>query len=113
MSDQSGISAAFEAFRDHATNHAAAWMSLVRDLGTASALEAKTHQLAYLAVLAALQRVNGVPFHVAAALEAGASRDEIISAILVGLPAAGHGVTEVLPAAIAVLDAAPPGSGSE
>jgi len=28
----------------------------------------------------------------------------VISAILVGLPAAGHGVTQVLPAAIAAYD---------
>jgi len=30
---------------------------------------------------------------------------EVISAILVGLPAAGHGVTQVLPAAITAYDA--------
>jgi hypothetical protein len=36
---------------------------------------------------------------------AGASRNEIISAILVGLPAAGLGVIQVLPAAIAAFDA--------
>ncbi|MCL5046019.1 MAG: carboxymuconolactone decarboxylase family protein, partial [Actinobacteria bacterium] len=29
---------------------------------------------------------------------------EVISAILVGLPAVGHGVTQVLPAAIAAYD---------
>jgi hypothetical protein len=29
----------------------------------------------------------------------------VISAILIGLPAAGHGVTQVLPAAIAAYDA--------
>ena len=40
------------------------------------------------------------PFHVKMAKKAGASRDEVISAILVGLPAAGHIVTEVLPVAI-------------
>jgi alkylhydroperoxidase/carboxymuconolactone decarboxylase family protein YurZ len=41
---------------------------------------------------------------VAAAREAGATREEVISAILVGLPAAGHSVTQVLPAAIAAYD---------
>jgi hypothetical protein len=35
----------------------------------------------------------------------GASREEVVSAILIGLPAAGHGVTQVLPAAIAAYDA--------
>ena len=110
MSNQPQISAAFEAFRTEAPDHAAAWMRLVQDLGAASALDDKTLQLAYLAVLAALQRTNGVPFHVASAVRAGASREEVISAILVGLPAAGHGVTEVLPEAVEALNAMPDGS---
>jgi alkylhydroperoxidase/carboxymuconolactone decarboxylase family protein YurZ len=48
--------------------------------------------------------VNGIPFHVKKAREAGAYREEIISAVLVGLPAAGHAVTESLPAAIEAFD---------
>ena len=62
-------------------------------------------ELAYLAVLAVLGMESGVPFHVQAAKDAGASREEVISAVLVGLPAAGHGVTQVLPAALAAYDA--------
>jgi hypothetical protein len=46
------------------------------------------------------------PFHVQVARDSGACRDEVVSAILVGLPAAGLGVTQVLPAAIAAYDAA-------
>ena len=38
------------------------------------------------------------------AKQQGASRNEVISAILVGLPAAGHGVTQVLPAALAAYE---------
>jgi hypothetical protein len=34
------------------------------------------------------------------AKQAGASQDEVISALLEGLPAAGHGITQSLPAAI-------------
>ena len=78
---------------------------MVQSLASASALDKKTSTLAYLAVLAALRLESGVPFHVRAAKEVGASREEVISAILVGLPAAGHGVTQVLPAAIAAYDA--------
>jgi alkylhydroperoxidase/carboxymuconolactone decarboxylase family protein YurZ len=48
---------------------------------------------------------SGIPFHVQTAKQLGASRAEVISAILVGLPAAGHSVTQVLPAAIAAYDA--------
>ncbi len=38
------------------------------------------------------------------AKQAGASLEEVISAILVGLPAAGQSVTQILPAAIAAYD---------
>jgi alkylhydroperoxidase/carboxymuconolactone decarboxylase family protein YurZ len=56
-------------------------------------------------VLAALRIESGVPFHVKSAKQAGASRAEIISAILIGLPAAGNVVTQVLPVALATYDA--------
>jgi alkylhydroperoxidase/carboxymuconolactone decarboxylase family protein YurZ len=98
------ISDAFQLFMKESPKHAQAWMTAVRSLGDASALDTKTHALAYLAVLAALRLESGVPFHVAHAKEAGASRDEVISAILVGLPAAGNLVTQALPAAIQAYD---------
>jgi alkylhydroperoxidase/carboxymuconolactone decarboxylase family protein YurZ len=105
MTDQpSGVSRAFQAFFDQAPKHSRAWMAVVRDLEGASSLDKKTATLAYLAVLAALRMESGVPFHTKLAREAGASRDEVISAVLVGLPAAGHGVTQVLPAAIQAYD---------
>jgi alkylhydroperoxidase/carboxymuconolactone decarboxylase family protein YurZ len=81
-------------------------MSAVQGLSAASALDPKTARLAYLSVLAALRLESGVPFHARLAREAGATRDEVISAILIGLPAAGLGVTQALPAALAVYDAA-------
>jgi len=98
------ISNAFKAFGEEAPNHAEAWMKVLQGLSNASALDHKTHNIAYLAVLAALGRVNGIPFHVKIAKKTGASRDEVISAILVGLPPAGHLVTEVLPTAIDAYD---------
>jgi alkylhydroperoxidase/carboxymuconolactone decarboxylase family protein YurZ len=55
-------------------------------------------------VLASLNRTSGIPFHVVGAKQAGASREEVISAILVGLPAAGHVVTQALPVAIKAHD---------
>lgn len=45
-----------------------------------------------------------MPFQVLFARQAGASRQEVISAILLGLPAADHVVTQVLPAAHAAYD---------
>jgi alkylhydroperoxidase/carboxymuconolactone decarboxylase family protein YurZ len=98
------ISRAFRAFMTEAPQHAQAWATAVQGLAAASALDAKTSALAYLAVLAALRLESGVPFHVKAARQAGASREEVISALLIGLPAAGNGVTACLPAAIGAFD---------
>jgi alkylhydroperoxidase/carboxymuconolactone decarboxylase family protein YurZ len=98
------MSDAFHIFMREAPNHAQAWMKAVRSLDEASALDKKTGSLAYLSVLAALGLESGIPFHVTLAKEAGASREEVISAILVGLPAAGNIVTRSLPAAIRTYD---------
>jgi len=106
MGNQSSlISNAFQTFMSEAPQHAQAWGAMVQGLANATALDDKTRELAYLAVLAALRIESGVPFHVQSAKKAGASREEVISAILVGLPAAGHVVTQVLPAAVAAYDA--------
>jgi alkylhydroperoxidase/carboxymuconolactone decarboxylase family protein YurZ len=88
-----------------APQHAQAWSAMTQALANASALDKKTSALAYLAVLAALRIESGVPFHAKAAKQAGASRAEVISAILIGLPATGNIVTQVLPAAMAAYDA--------
>ncbi len=101
---QNLMSDSFQAFMKESPKHAQAWMSAVQGLSRASALDRKTESLAYLAVLAALRLESGVPFHAVHAKEAGASREEVISAILVGLPAAGNAVTQVLPAALRAYD---------
>jgi alkylhydroperoxidase/carboxymuconolactone decarboxylase family protein YurZ len=102
---QPTVSNAFQTFMTNAPKHYQAWMTAIQGLDGASALDKKTEELAYLAVLAALRLESGVPFHIQSAKQAGATRDEVISAILVGLPAAGNGVTQVLPSALATYDA--------
>jgi alkylhydroperoxidase/carboxymuconolactone decarboxylase family protein YurZ len=101
-----GVSAAFEAFGRETPEHARAWMEATQALAAASALDEKTQHLAYLAVLAAVGAESGVPFHAALAKGAGASREEVASAVLVGLQPAGHRVTAALPGALAGYDAA-------
>jgi alkylhydroperoxidase/carboxymuconolactone decarboxylase family protein YurZ len=101
-----GVSPAFQVFLKEAPAHARAWLGATEALGAATALDAKTEHLAYLAVLAALRLVSGVPFHVGLAKQAGASRGEVIGAVLLGLPAAGNAVTESLPAALTAYDSA-------
>lgn len=99
------LSPAFRAFLKEAPRQAQAWMDAVGTLGAASALDEKCGHLAYLAVLAALRLESGVSFHVLLAKNAGASRAEVVSAILIGLPAAGNAVTQCLPVALAAYDA--------
>ncbi len=103
---QNGVSPAFQTFLTEAPRHADGWMKAVRGLDEASTLDKRTEALAYLAVLAALRLESGVPFHAARARLAGATRSEVVSAILVGLPAAGNGVVQSLPAALAAYDGA-------
>jgi len=105
MSPRPAPSPGFAAFTAEAPAHAAAWRQASTALAEASALDPKTQQLAYIAVLAALKLETAVPFHVGMAKKAGATRDEVISAVLVGLQPAGHGLTSCLPAALAAYDA--------
>jgi alkylhydroperoxidase/carboxymuconolactone decarboxylase family protein YurZ len=48
---------------------------------------------------------SGIPFHVAHAKALGATREEIVGAVLTGLPAAGLSVTQALPVALKTFDA--------
>jgi AhpD family alkylhydroperoxidase len=98
------VSNAFETFAKEAPEQQAAWMEAVQKLDKASALDKKTEELAYLAVMAVMRLESGLSFHVKMAKENGASREEIISAILVGLPAAGNCVIQSLPIALETFD---------
>ena len=99
------VSNAFQTFLSEAPDHAKAWMGAVQGLDAASALDKKTEELAYLAVMAAQRLTSGIPFHVGSAKAAGASRAEVIAAVLIGLPAVGNAVIESLPVALEAYDA--------
>jgi alkylhydroperoxidase/carboxymuconolactone decarboxylase family protein YurZ len=62
--NMSGVSNSFQAFLQEAPEHAQAWMAAVKGLDEASALDKKTKELAYLAVLAAQRMKSGIFFHV-------------------------------------------------
>jgi AhpD family alkylhydroperoxidase len=98
------VSNAFQTFMNEAPEHAKAWMETVQKLDAASALDKKTEELAYISVLAAARLESGISFHVKQAKMNGASREEIISAILIGLPAVGNIVTSSLPIALEAYD---------
>ena len=104
MENNNLISNAFQTFLSEAPESSKAWMETCMKLGQASCLDPKTNELAYIAVLAALRLESGIPFHVQSVKEKGATREEIISAVLVGLPAAGNVVIQSLPIALKAYD---------
>lgn len=104
MINESKVSEAFMSFAKNAPEHQKIWMDTVQRLSNVSKLDNKTDELAYIAVLAALRLESGIPFHVKHAKMLGASRDEIISAVLVGLPAAGNVVIQSIPIAVQAYD---------
>ena len=99
-----GVSNAFLTFLQETPEYSKAWMEMVEKVGAANALEDKTKTLAYIGVLAAVGLTSGIFFHVQHAKALGASRAEVIGAVLVGLPAVGHAVIQALPIAIAAFD---------
>jgi AhpD family alkylhydroperoxidase len=69
------------------------------------ALDEKTKQLVYVAAAAAAGHVRGVPPHAARAKAAGATRAEVVEALLLTVPAAGFGpLSRCLSAAIEVFE---------
>ncbi|MFT4007579.1 MAG: carboxymuconolactone decarboxylase family protein [Lacrimispora sp.] len=98
------VSKAFQAFAEQAPEVHSAWMETVQKMDAASRLDKKTKELAYIAVMAAVRLESGLPFHVKMAKSHGATREEIISSILVGLPAVGNGVIQSLPIALSAFD---------
>ena len=104
MSEKPSVSNAFQTFMKEAPEQQKIWLETVQKLGAVSNLEAKTEELAYIAVLASARLEGGLPFHVKHAKSLGATRDEIISAVLVGLPAVGNIVIQALPVALHAFD---------
>ncbi len=98
------VSKSFEAFHKEAPETSKAWQEFIMKHGEVSSLDEKTQSLSYLAVLAAARLESGIPFHVHMAKLHGATKDEVVSAILVGLPAVGNIVTNCLPVAIEAYD---------
>lgn len=99
----------FHVFVHETPAHADAWLELTHRLEHATALDPLPYRLAAVAVAAALGHDGALPFQVELACEAGATRDAIASAVLVGLPAAGDRVLESLPVALAAFDRATAG----
>lgn len=84
----------FQVFMEQADGVGQAFMGAIMKLSEVSALDKKSHELAYIAVLTAMEMENGIAFHVKQAKEWGATLEEVKSAALVGMPLVGLRVTQ-------------------
>ncbi len=98
------VSNGFQVFMAESGPVGTAYMEAVSKMSEANALDRKTAELAYIAVLSAANMTGGLPFHVLSAKKLGATREEIKSAVLVGLPAVGLAVIQALPVALQSYD---------
>lgn len=94
----------FECFMEESKEIGKAYIDMILQQEKSSALDKKTHELAYIAVLSATKIMGGLIYHVKSAKNLGASREEVKSAILVGLPAVGLAIIDPLEAALHAYD---------
>ena len=94
----------FRVFMTESPDTGKAYMDMVMKQSQMSALDRKTHELAYISVLSAIRMTGGLNFHVKSAKDLGATRDEVKSAVLVGLPVAGITLVDSLEAALHAYD---------
>jgi alkylhydroperoxidase/carboxymuconolactone decarboxylase family protein YurZ len=94
-------------FQREAPEVADAFNGLITSLVASEGLDLKTKQLIYIAMKAAMGDDTAVKFHVPMAKEAGATREEVLNAILMTLTVSGvRGVALCLPEALHYFDRA-------
>ena len=90
-----------ELFQNEAPEVASAFNGLIMSLVATQGLDTKTKQLIYIAMKAAMGDDTAVRAHVPMAKAAGATREEVIDAILMTLTVSGiRGVVHCLPEAV-------------
>lgn len=94
----------FQSFMKESKEVGKSYIDMILQQEKSCVLDRKTRELTYVAVLAATGVVGGLRYHVQSARELGASRDEVKSAILVGLPAVGLAIIDPLEAALQAYD---------
>ncbi len=98
-------SSPIEIFQKEAPEVAAAFNGLIRAIAASKGLSPKTKHLVYIALKAATGDAVAVKLHVAMAKDLGASREEVVDAILMTLTVAGlKGVVTCLPEALRNFD---------
>lgn len=90
-----------ELFMKEAPAVAKAFDGLIQSLVASEGLDAKTKQLIYIAMKAAMGDDMAVKFHAPMAKQLGATKQEIIDAVLLSLTVSGiSGVMACLPAVV-------------
>ena len=87
-----------DVFQKEAPEVATAFNGLIQSLVASKGLDPKTKQLIYIAMKASTGDAMAVRFHVPMAKAAGATREEVVDAILMTLTVSGiRGVASCLP----------------
>jgi AhpD family alkylhydroperoxidase len=98
----------FELFMKECPELAARFNELVQAQKSLKGMDNKTKQLINIAIQTANRNAKGVMMHAAMAKNAGASRDEVITAVVMNLHLSGLApVLECLPAAVKGHDGKP------
>jgi alkylhydroperoxidase/carboxymuconolactone decarboxylase family protein YurZ len=94
-----------QVFQQEAPEVSKAFDGLIEALKSTTGLDAKTKQLIYIGIKAALDDKTAVYFHVPMAKKLGATREEIKDTILITLTVCGlKGVANSLPLALEIYD---------
>ncbi len=94
-----------ELFQKEAPEVAAAFNGLIQTLVASKGLDEKTKQLIYIAMKTAMGDDRAVRAHIPMAKSLGASREEMIDAVLMTLTVSGiAGVLKVLPLIVEMYD---------
>lgn len=91
------ITNGFELFMKDTDGVGKAFMNAVMKVSEVSALDEKTQELAYIAVLVTSKMYDGLTFHINHAKKCGATDEEIKSAMLLPMPIIGLQVADALP----------------
>lgn len=90
-----------EVFQKEAPEVAAAFNNLILSLVASKGIDPKTKQLIYIAMKASMGDIMAVRAHVPMAKAAGATKEEVVDAILMTLTVSGiRGIVTCLPEAV-------------
>jgi alkylhydroperoxidase/carboxymuconolactone decarboxylase family protein YurZ len=90
-----------EVFQKEAPEVAAAFNGLIMSIVASKGIDPKTKQLIYIAIKASMGDIMAVRAHVPMAKAAGATKEEVVDAILMTLTVSGiRGVVTCLPEAV-------------